>query len=101
MEKNILITIIATFALIIYIIIDLFINDSLWDASVNLAIDMQKNDFPGETFMYQFFTFLAFVPGFFGVISFVIMDCKLNSLLYFCVCCFSVGTNELLKNIYH
>ena len=52
MEKNKLITIIATFALIIYIIIDLVINDSLWDASANLAIDLQKNNFPGETFMY-------------------------------------------------
>jgi hypothetical protein len=51
--------------------------------------------------MYKFFTFMAFVPAFFGVGAFVMMDCKLNSLLYFTVCCASIGTNELVKNIYH
>jgi hypothetical protein len=62
---------------------------------------MQANEFPGETLIYQIFTFMAFVPSFFGVAAFILMNCKLNALLYFSLCCASVGTNEILKSIYH
>jgi hypothetical protein len=101
MEKNTKILLIATIALIVYIILDLALDNILWNASVNLTLDMQRNKFSGETFMYQFFTMLAFVPGLLGIVAFVLMDCKLNALLYFCVCAFSIGSNELLKSIYH
>jgi len=101
MEKHLLIAIIATICLIAYVLLDLLINEPLWNFSVRMTISMQEEKFFGETFMYQFFTILAFIPALFGVAAFVIMDCKLNALLYFSVCCFSVATNEMLKSIYH
>ena len=101
MEKKALIAIIATSTLFIYVLLDLILNEVMWTASVSMTISMQKDEFAGETAMFEFFTAMAFVPPFVGIFAFIFMGCKLNALLYFSICCFSIGVNETLKSLYH
>lgn len=93
--------VIATILYGIYLIIDFFVNDALWDASVRLTNNLDANEFKGETFLFNFFTYIVFLPPLIAFIAFIFMDCKLNVLTYFAVMICSVVTNELLKNIYH
>jgi hypothetical protein len=44
---------------------------------------------------------VVFVPPGVAFIAFIVMDCKLNVLLYMTAVLASVTANELLKNIYH
>lgn len=73
----------------------------MWNASKNFTVHLQEHDFTGETGMFNFFTYLVFVPPLIVFLAFIAMDCKLNVIIYMVVVLASVGANELLKNIYH
>lgn len=51
--------------------------------------------------MFNFFTYIVFLPPMIAFISFVVLDCKLNVLLYMSLCVGSACFNELAKNVYH
>ncbi|CAD8118082.1 unnamed protein product [Paramecium sonneborni] len=99
--NKLILSILFTFVLLAYVIIDIVYNDEIWDASKQLAISMQQTTPFFERLVYEFFTYIVFIPPIAAFYCFVYDNNKLNSLLYLSVVVVSVTTNEILKNIYH
>jgi len=95
------ISILLTLAMIFYMIIDLIYNDNMWSTSIRVTSNMQKEEFKGETLIYEFFTYIVFIPPLAAFYCFLFKDNKLNSILYMTITAISVTANELLKSIYH
>ncbi|CAD8111150.1 unnamed protein product [Paramecium primaurelia] len=100
MNKLILSIVFTTF-LVAYVILDVTFDDELWVISKSFAKSMQQSIPTFELVVYEFFTYLVFIPPLAAFYCFIYDDNKLNSLLYLAVVIASATTNELLKSIYH
>ncbi|CAD8117495.1 unnamed protein product [Paramecium sonneborni] len=90
-----------TLVIIAYIVIDIVFNDEIWEASKTMALSMQQTIPVFEKLVYEFFTYIVFIPPIAAFYCFIYDNNKLNSLLYLSVVVISVTMNEILKNIYH
>lgn len=73
----------------------------MWNASKEFALSMQKSIPLFEEIVYEFFTYVVFIPPLAALYGFLFTDNKLNSLLYLTVTICSITANEFLKNLYH
>ena len=95
------IPLIATILFITYVTLDAVLNDWIWDLNTEFTKKLQENESTALTIVFDFFTYIVFVPPVIVFIAFMVMDCKLNALIYTAAVIASVTANELLKNIYH
>lgn len=93
--------IISTFLLIAYIVLDIIFDKDLWNINIDFTTYLQSNEFPGELYMFKFFSLIIQLPIFLGVLQFMLSRKKIESLLYLFLCIIGFVTNGLLKNTYH
>ncbi|CAK59603.1 unnamed protein product (macronuclear) [Paramecium tetraurelia] len=93
--------ILSTLFLGVYVILDIILNDLMWDANTKLTVYLQNKEFKGEKEIMTFFSdWLNIFPGI-ALLVFMFRENKLGAILYGCMIMFIVSLNSLLKNIYH